>query len=123
MLGPYDGMTRQVLAAPASRNTTLTGSAIDVSAAIGPIAVHVVAGTGAGGGSCALKVQHSVNGSTAWADVTGGALCTLEATARIRSSRLNSGALRKYIRVIGTVSGSHTAVYGVFCEYTTQHRS
>jgi len=122
MIGPYDGMTRQVLAAPASRNSTYTGGTIDVSAAIGPIAVHVIAGPGTGGGACAFKLQHASLGGS-WADVSGGAICTHQATARIRSTRFDSQALKQFIRIIGTVSGKHTATYAAFIEYTTQHRA
>lgn len=125
MLGPYDGETRAVLAAPAARSTTYTGSAVDIRDAIGPLAIYVVAGPGTGGGSCALKIQHSTTlaGGGSWGEITGGALCTHEATARIRASRFDTRALRGYIRVVGTVSGTHSATYGVFCSYTKQHRA
>ena len=68
--------------------------------------------TGAGSITCAI--EHSVNGTTGFDAVSGGAFAAVtSAGASKQVLTLSKDDIRAYIRVVGTVSGTASAAYSV----------
>lgn len=67
----------------------------------------------AGTRTLALKIQHSLDGSTNWDDVTGGGFTSLTTTASKQVMTLNGDDLRRYIRLVTTQGAGSTYVYSV----------
>jgi hypothetical protein len=65
--------------------------------------------------SLALKIQHSTDGSTSWADVTGGAFATVYGIASQQILSLVRGkGLRRYIRLVDAYTGANVSfIYSV----------
>lgn len=104
-----------ILAAVAAITTTAGLTAVDVSDFEGPIDIllHHAAATGSSTPTVAAKLQHSVDGSTNWADVTDGAFTAITTTAGLQRKEINVDGLRKFVRLHNTVSGtSPSAVLG-----------
>lgn len=103
-------MTNQtaIIAAVAAITTTAGLSAVDVTDFEGEVdfLLHHAAATGTLTPTVTAKLQHSVDGSTNWADVTGGAFAAITGTAGLQRKRLKVDGLRKFVRLHNTVSGT-----------------
>jgi hypothetical protein len=95
------------LSVPASRTTTVTGSAVDILNLRG--SALVVQDVGAVTGTTptlAGKIQDSADGSTDWQDVTGAAFTQVTAANKVEAIALNVDSCRRYIRYVGTIGGT-----------------
>ncbi len=104
-----------IIAAVAAITSTAGLTAVDISEFEGPIDIllHHAAATGSSTPTVTPKLQHSVDGSTNWADVTDGAFTAITGTAGLQRKELNVDRLRKFVRLYNTVSGtSPSAVLG-----------
>ena len=98
-----------VLAPAAQRTTTLTGTGIDVLDYEG-VALAVLNASAGTGTTPTLdaKLQHSDDDST-YADVTGGAFAQVTdvaGTAGVQVLKANVSDLKRYVRVVGTITGT-----------------
>jgi|GEM_PF-960733 len=109
-------ITAFVLAAAASNTSTLTGSAVLISGYRGVLKIILNSSAATAGTNPTLdvKVQHSVDGSTGWAD-TGSAFTQVTTVAGLQTLGIDTRALHAYIRIIGTIGGtaSPAFTYGV----------
>lgn len=66
-------------------------------------------------GNSVVKLQDSADGSTGWADVTGAAFGAVTAAGVSHQEiTLNADKLRRYARVVNTITGGATTqAYGV----------
>jgi len=108
------------LAAAARRTSTLTGSAVDVLDYEGVATVILNASAAVAGTNPTLdvKVQHSdTTTSGDFADVTGGAFTQVTDAASLQVLKLNVSALKRYLRVIGTIGGTSTPTFDFSVEF------
>lgn len=112
----YDTTTIETLLDATSRSVTTTGDAVDIAAFNRDLTVILFSEAGVGGGSNTVKIQESANGSTGWTDVADGAFTATAAAAQFQRMRLATRAVKRYIRAVGTVSGTWAGCYGVFVE-------
>lgn len=85
---------------------TGTGSAVDLVDYEGDIAVLLDAEAGGAGVTYAVKLTESDTSGGSYTDVTGGAFTTTAAnTASVQKLRLNSDAVKRFIKVSITVAG------------------
>ena len=92
------------------------GAAVDVSEFTGPALFQLNASAPEGAAQTLdVKLQHSADGSTGWADAgISFAQVTTAGGASFQSVMANTDKLRKFVRVVGTVGGSTPAItYGV----------
>ena len=93
----------------ATESTTFTGATTniaDLKDFDGDIQIILDSGAAAASGTMTGKIQDSADGSTGWADVTGGGFTAAAAnTAGFATLILNSDILRRYVRVLFTVTG------------------
>lgn len=106
------------LAATAARTENFTGATtnvIDLQGLEGDIQIILdAAAPGADGTkTLALKLEHSANGTTSFADVTGGAFTSLTTSASKQVLTINSDDLRRYIRLVTTQGAGSTYTYSV----------
>lgn len=93
---------------------TDTGAAVNVAdfSGLGLLVLNASAGTGTTPTS-AVKLQHSDDGSTGWAD-TGHAFAAQAAVASFQSLLVNTDSLKKFVRVVNTLGGTTPGYsYGV----------
>ena len=99
------------------RSTTFTGSTVNVANLAtldGEIQVMLDSSIVTGAGSITCAIQHSVNGTTGFEAVTGGAFAAVTSAAASKQIlTLSKDDIRQYIRVVGTVSGTASAAYSV----------
>lgn len=103
------GVSVTVLAVAASITATGNGTAVDVGAYQGLCQLHLNAGP-TNAGTDTIKLQHSEDGSTNWADVDGAAFAAVTTSASAQTLTINSDKLRKFVRVVDTLAGGATAV-------------
>jgi hypothetical protein len=103
------GVSVTTLAVAATITATGNGTAVDVGDYQGMATVHLNAGA-ANAGTDAIKLQHSEDGSTNWADVPGGAFTAVGTAASSQSIKLNADVLRKFVRVVDTLAGGANSV-------------
>jgi hypothetical protein len=105
------------LEAVLSRTATLTGTAFDVTAYEGVALVVLTAGAKTAGTNPTLdvKVQHCETSDGTFADITGAAFTQVTTVAGVQTLALDMNAVKKYIKVIGTLGGTDTPTfpYGV----------
>lgn len=65
--------------------------------------------------SLAAKLQHSDDGSTGWADISGAAITAISAASSAAKVNVNLSTAKQYIRVVETAafSGGSTPTMGV----------
>lgn len=99
------------LAAAARVAADANGTAVDVSNIDGLCQIVLNAGaTEAADNTLDVKLQHSVNGTTNWNDVTGGAFAQVtNAAASVQVLVLQADSLRKFVRVVDNVEGTDPA--------------
>jgi hypothetical protein len=99
------------------RSTTFTGATINVANLValdGDIQVILDSSAVTGAGSITCVIQHSVDGTTNFEAVTGGAFAAVTSAAASKQIlTLSKDDIRQHIRVVGTVSGAASAAYSV----------
>jgi hypothetical protein len=98
-----------VAAVTASAN----GSAIDLQELSGQVAAMADVSAPVAGSSPTmdLKLQDSADGSTGWADVSGGAFVQVTSAASNQKLSLNKDSLKRYVRVVKTIGGTSSPQY------------
>lgn len=98
-----------------SVTATDTGSAVDIRDFQGM--AKLVLNSGAMGGTTPtsnIKLQHSDDGSTGWADVSGIAFTQVAAAVSHQELLLNVDQVKRYVRTVNTVAGTTpTQAFGV----------
>ena len=101
--------TGSVLAPAAQRSATLTGTGIDVLEYEGVALVLLNASAGTGTTpTLDVKLQHSDDDST-YTDITNGAFTQVTdaaETAGVKVMKVNASDLKRYLRVVGTITGT-----------------
>lgn len=100
------------LAAAASRATNLTGTGVDLQPYEGRVELILTSSAATAGTTPTLtvKVQDSANNSD-FADVTGLVFTAVSDAASVQSMSINKPALRRYIRVVGTLGGTDSPAF------------
>lgn len=100
----------------ATETTTFTGATTniaDLKDFDGDIQIILDSGAAAASGTMTGKVQDSADGSTGWADVTGGGFTAVAQAASKQVLTVNRDAIKRYIRFVGTIAASGTTTYSV----------
>jgi len=100
----------------ATETATFTGATTniaDLKDFEGDILFLLDSGAAASSGTMTGKIQHSLNGTTGWDDVTGGGFTAVAQTAFRQTLVLNGDDLRRYVRFVGTIAASGTTTYSV----------
>lgn len=100
----------------ASESTTFTGATTniaDLKDFDGDIQIILDSGAAASSGTMTGKIQDSADGSTGWADVTGGGFTAVAQTAAKQVLTINRDGIKRYIRFVGTIAASGTTIYSV----------
>lgn len=90
------------LAVAATVTVSGNSAAVNVGDYQGIALVHLNAGA-CNAGTNTIKLQHSEDGSTNWADVPNAAFVAVGVTASEQTLKLNTDALRKFVRVVDTL--------------------
>lgn len=99
--------------------STQTSSAYDILQYRGNFSVFLAADV-ANAGSLVVKLQHSVDGSTSWADVAANngdaAFTTITTSVKgLYALNFNADGCRRYIRVVATMAGGCNSIaFGVY---------
>lgn len=113
MIQDLPGLTTVLNLAPAaSRTTTLTGTGVDLQLYEGRAELILTSSAATAGTAptLAVKVQDSANNSD-FDDVAGLVFTTVTAAASVQSMAINKPALRRYIRVVGTLGGTDSPAF------------
>lgn len=100
----------------AQETATFTGATTniaDLNNFEGDILILLDSGAAASSGTMTGTIEHSANGTTNWAAVTGGAFTAVAQAASRQVLVLNGDDLRRYIRFVGTIAASGTTTYSV----------
>jgi hypothetical protein len=100
----------------ASESTTFTGATTniaDLKDFDGDIQIILDSGAAASSGTMTGKIQDSADGSTGWADVTGGGFTAVAQAAAKQVLTINRDGIKRYIRFVGTIAASGTTIYSV----------
>lgn len=100
----------------ATETTTFTGATTniaDLKDFDGDIQIILDSGAAAASGTMTGKIQDSADGSTGWADVTGGGFTAVAQAASKQVLTVNRDAIKRYIRYVGTIAASGTTTYSV----------
>ena len=100
----------------ATETTTFTGATTniaDLKDFDGDIQLILDSGAAASSGTMTGKIQDSADGSTGWADVTGGGFTAVAQAASKQVLTINRDAIKRYIRFVGTIAASGTTTYSV----------
>lgn len=100
------GCVVRALAGPAANVATLTGEAVDIRDLEGPVLVTQASGAGTGTTpTLDGKLQHSLDGSTSWADIPDATFAQVLEEASVQKFALNPNGTFGYIRYVGTIAG------------------
>ena len=106
----FETLQHFALAPTATRSATFTGATvnvIDLKALDGDIQVMLDSSAVTGAGSITCAIEHSVNGTTGFDAVSGGAFTAVTSAAASKQVlTLSKDDIRAHIRVVGTVSGT-----------------
>ena len=100
----------------ATESTTFTGATTniaDLKDFDGDIQIILDSGAAASSGTMTGKIQDSADGSTGWADVTGGGFTAVAQAASKQVITVNRDGIKRYIRFVGTIAASGTTTYSV----------
>lgn len=100
----------------ATETTTFTGATTniaDLKDFDGDIQVILDSGAAAASGTMTGKIQDSADGSTGWADVTGGGFTAVAQAVSKQVLTINRDGIKRYIRFVGTIAASGTTTYSV----------
>lgn len=95
--------TVRSLANAASQASTLTGTALNISALDWDGLVEVTQNIGAVTGSITGKIQDSADGSTGWADLADAAFTAVSSANNTQRVVFPATSTRGYIRYVGTI--------------------
>jgi hypothetical protein len=101
--------TAAVKAAGAAQTSSTNGSAVDLGAYEGEVALILAAqhGTGNADNTLNLKVQDSADGSTGWGDVSGATFTAVNGTTdSLQKLSINKNEIKRYIRYVSTIAGT-----------------
>ena len=112
-LEKLQGFPLHPVAAETATFTGATTNIADLGAFEGDILVLLDSGAAAASGTMTGTLQHSLNGTTNWDDVTGGGFTAVAQAASRQTLVLNGDDLRRYIRFVGTIAASGTTTYSV----------
>lgn len=95
------------IAAPKALSASENGAAVDVSAFHG-LVDFVLSSSETGGAdeTSTVKIQHSDNGSTGWADTGVAFAAVTNAAASLQVVTASVDGLKKYVRAVHTLAGS-----------------
>lgn len=113
-----NGLQNKPLAVAARITATFTGAAIDLRPYEGQAMIHLNSAAMENAASTMdAKIQHSVDGATAWTDAvtlpSGAALAFAQVTnaaASAQTIEFNTTDTHRYIRVVETLAGTTPAV-------------
>ncbi len=114
LMNALANVTPLTLAAAGRRTSTFTGAAVDVLQYDGVAAVVLDSSAAAAGTLPTLdvKVQHSATTTAGdFVDVAAGAFAQVTTVAGIQTLKFNVSALKRYLRVIGTIGGTSTPTF------------
>ena len=100
----------------ATETTTFTGATTniaDLKDFDGDIQIILDSGAAAASGTMTGKIQDSADGSTGWADVTGGGFTAVAQAVSKQVLTINRDGIKRYIRFVGTIAASGTTTYSV----------
>jgi hypothetical protein len=100
----------------ASESATFTGATTniaDLRALDGDIQIILDSGAAAATGTMTGQIQGSADGSTGWANVTGGAFTAVAQSASKQVITLSKDDIPRYNRFVGTIASSGTTTYSV----------
>ena len=100
----------------ATETTTFTGATTniaDLKDFDGGIQIILDSGAAAASGTMTGKIQDSADGSTGWADVTGGSFTAVAQAVSKQVLTINRDGIKRYIRFVGTIAASGTTTYSV----------
>jgi hypothetical protein len=100
----------------ATESTTFTGATTniaDLKDFDGDIQIILDSGAAASSGTMTGKIQDSADGSTGWADVTGGGFTAVAQAASKQVITVNRDGIKRYVRFVGTIAASGTTTYSV----------
>lgn len=100
----------------ATETATFTGATTniaDLKDFDGDIQLILDSGAAASSGTMTGKIQDSADGSTGWADVTGGGFTAVAQAASKQVLTINRDAIKRYVRFVGTIAASGTTTYSV----------
>ena len=115
------GISETVLALSRSVTASGDGGAVNVGEYAG-IAHLVLNASATDAGTATIKLQHSDDGTTGWEDVTGAAFAPVGTSPSTQSLSLNADKLRKFARVVDTLTGATAVVRGVMLVGQKQSR-
>lgn len=96
---------------PAAISATDTGPAVDVSKFTGNgYIILTSSATGGAGQTSDVKLQHSDDGSTNWADTGVSFAQVTNAAASFQPLYVSLDQFKKYVRVVNTLAGSSPTV-------------
>lgn len=102
------------LAANAERTSTLTATGVDVKDYDGTVQVVLMSTAATAGTTPALnvKIQHSDESGANYTDVTGATFAEVTDAGDVTEMiSLKIGELKRYIRVVGTITGTSTPTF------------
>lgn len=106
MFNVGDITTLMNLLPSAARTATVTGSAVDIQLMSGRCAVILDSAAGTGTTpTLDVVIQDSDDGSTGWATVSTFAQVTNAAAVQTKNS-LDSNGTKRYVRAVGTITGT-----------------
>jgi len=100
----------------ATETTTFTGATTniaDLKDFDGDIQIILDSGAAAASGTMTGKIQDSADGSTGWADVTGGSFTAVAQAVSKQVLTIKRDGIKRYIRFVGTIAASGTTTYSV----------
>jgi len=100
----------------ATETATFTGATTniaDLKDFDGDIQIILDSGAAASSGTMTGKIQDSADGSTGWADVTGGGFTAVAQAVSKQVLTINRDGIKRYIRFVGTIAASGTTTYSV----------
>ncbi len=108
------GIKITTVSQPLRISATTNGAAVDLLPYDGVAKLHMKSsGTEGAGQTLDVKIQHSADGSTGWADatmpITGAAMAftqVINAASAGQSLEINIADLKRYIRAVQTLAGS-----------------
>lgn len=106
----FGALTHKQLCVAATRTATVTGTGVDIKGAEGDILINQSVGTVTGTSpTLDTKIQDSADNSS-WSDVSGATFTQVTATPStanaVTSLVLQSRTLRRYVRAVGTITGT-----------------
>lgn len=111
------------LSRPAAQTASVNGAAFDLQPYLGVVKIiqdiGVVSGTNP---TWDGKIQTSADGATGWTDVTGATFAQVTASNNSAAIALDTRAVSRYIRYVGTIGGTATPTFNIAAEIIGEQR-